>query len=58
MSKISKTELPGIRKRGMPQRAFMDVMREDVRTVTERELDAEGKRRWKLSRQTIRCSGP
>ena len=49
--RIMKMELPGKRKRGRPNRRFMDM---DMQVVGGREEDAEDRKRWK----SICCIDP
>ncbi|PME06485.1 hypothetical protein A8A06_13560 [Escherichia coli] len=53
--RMLKMELPGRRRRGRPQRRFMDVVKEDMQRVGVREEDARDRVRW---RQMIRCGDP
>ena len=48
-------ELPGERKRGRPNRRFMDVVKEDMAEVEVTEEDTEDRRNW---RWKIRCGDP
>ena len=48
-------ELPGKRKRGMPNMRFMDVVKEDMVEVEETEEDTEVRDSW---RRKIRCGDP
>lgn len=45
---MSKTELPGRRKREKPQTRFMDILKEDMKRVAVIEVDA---------RDMVRLSG-
>ena len=48
-------ELPGKRKRGRPNRRFMDVVKEDMAEVEVTEEDTEDMNNW---RWKIRCGDP
>lgn len=52
-----KTELPGRRKRGRPQRRSIDVVKQDIQTAGVTEEDAQ---RWDGvgRRQMICCDDP
>lgn len=40
-------ELQGRKKGGRPQRSFLDVVKEDMKTVGVREQDARDRVRWR-----------
>ena len=42
-----RMELPGKRKRGKPERRFMDAVREDMAVVEETEEDADDRTKWR-----------
>lgn len=42
-------QLPGKRRKGRPQRRFMDVVTEDVQRVGVTEEDARGRATWRQS---------
>ena len=48
-------ELPGKRKRVIPKRRFLDVVKEDMGEVGARETDVEDRTVW---RKMIRCGYP
>ena len=48
-------EQPEKRKRGRPERRFMDAVREDMTAVEVTEEDAEERTEW---RRRIRCGDP
>ena len=47
-----RMELPGMKKRGMPKRRFMDVVKEDMGEVELTADDTEDRNNW---RWKIRC---
>ena len=50
--RMLRVELPGKRKRGRPNRRFMDVVKEDMAEVEVTEEDEDRRtncRRWKIS---------
>ena len=52
---MPRMELPGRRKRGRPNRRFMDVVREDMAVVEVTEEDADDRNKW---RWKINCRNP
>ena len=50
--RMLRMELPGKRKRGRPNRRFMDVVKEDVAEVEVTEEDTVDRNNW---RRKIRC---
>lgn len=50
--KTLEVELPDKRSRRRPKRRCMDVLKKDMKLVSVREEDAEGRARWK---RMIRC---
>lgn len=46
--RILDIELPGMRKRGRPQRRFVDVVMEDIQTDGVTEEDARYRARWRM----------
>ena len=44
--KMMEMELPGKRKRGRPQRRFLDVVKEDMGEVVAKETDVENRMIW------------
>ena len=50
-----RMELPGKRKRGTPQRRFMDDVREEMAEVEVTEEDTEDRNNW---RRKIPCGDP
>ena len=53
--RMLRMELPGKRKRGRPNRRFMDVVKEDMAEVEVTEEDTVDRRNW---RKKIRCGDP
>ena len=53
--KIMEMELPGKRKTGKPKRRFLDVVKEDMEEVGEKETDIEDRKMWRMM---IRCGHP
>ena len=53
--RMLRMELPGKRKRGRPQRRFMDVVKEDMAEVEVTEEDTVDRNNW---RRKIRCGEP
>ena len=53
--RVIETELPGNRKRGRPNRRFLDLVKEDMAKVGAREMDVEDRTLW---RNIIRCGYP
>ena len=47
--------IPGKRKRGRPERRWMDLVREDVKMVGAREGDEVDRTLW---RRLLRCGDP
>ena len=50
--KMMEMELPGKRRRGRPKKRFLDVVKEDMGEVSEKETDVEDRKMWKIM---IRC---
>ena len=46
---------PGKRRRGRPQRRYMDNIREDMRKLGAKETDTQDRGRW---RSLTRCGNP
>ena len=53
--KMIEMELPGKRRRGRPKRRFLNLVKEDMGEVGEKETDVEDRMLW---RQIIRCGYP
>ena len=53
--KMMEMELPGKRRRGRPNRKFLDVVKEDMREVGVKETDVEDRKMWRMM---IRCGEP
>ena len=53
--KIVEMELPGKRRRGRPQRRFLDVVKKDMGEVGARETKGEYRTVW---RKMLRCGYP
>ena len=53
--KIMEMELPGKRRRGRPNRRFLDVVKEDMGEVGAKETDVEDRKVWRMM---IRCGHP
>ena len=53
--KMIEMELPGKRRRGIPKRRFLDVVKEDMREVGAKETGVEDRTVW---RQIICCGYP
>ena len=53
--KMMEMELPGKRKRGIPKRRFLDVVKEDMKEVGAKEIDIEDRKMWRMM---IRCGHP
>ena len=52
---VSEADLPGKRKRGRPERRFMDVVIENMAEVEVTEEDTVDRNNW---RRKIRCDDP
>ena len=50
--KMMEMELPGKRKKGRPKRRFLDVVKEDMGEVGEKEREVKNRTVW---RKMIRC---
>ena len=55
MKKDLEIELPGKRKRGRPNKRFLDVVKEDMGEVGAKETNVENRTVW---RKMIRCGYP
>ena len=53
--RMLRMEFPGKRKRGMPKRRFMDVVKEDMAEFEVMEEDTEDRNNW---RRKISCGDP
>ena len=53
--RLLRMEVPGKRRRGRPKRGYMDVVREDLKTVGGTLTDAAHRSIW---RRCIRCGDP
>ena len=53
--RMQRMELPGKRKRGRPNKRFLDVVKEDMAAVDGTEEDTEDRNNW---RWKIRCGDP
>ena len=51
--RMLEMELPGRRRRGRPERRFMDAVKEDMQIVGVRVEDTEKRLKWK----TVICCG-
>ena len=52
--KMMEMELPG-KRRGRPNRIFLDVVKEDMKEVGVKEMDIEDRKMWRMM---IRCGHP
>lgn len=55
VKRMPRLELPGKKDRGRPKRRCMDVVRDDMKLVDAREVDAEDIVKW---RQMIHFKDP
>ena len=53
--KMMEMELAGKRKRGRPNRRFLDALKEDMREVGVKKSDVEDRKMWRMM---IRCGHP
>ena len=53
--KMMEMELPGKRRRGRPNRRFLDVVKEDMGEVGAKETDVEDRKVWRMM---IHCGHP
>ena len=53
--KMMEMELPKKRKRGRPNRRFLDVVKEDMEEVGAKATDVEDRKAWRMM---IRCGHP
>ena len=53
--KMMEMELPGKRRRGRPNRRFLDAVKEDMKKVGVKETDVEDRKMWRMM---IRCGHP
>ena len=53
--KMMEMELPGKRKRGIPKKRFLDVVKEDMGEVGAKEMNVKDRKVWRMM---IRCGHP
>ena len=53
--KMMEMELPGKRRRGRPKRRFLDVVKENMKKISVKEMDIEDRKMWRMM---IRCGHP
>ena len=53
--RLLRMEVPGKRRKGRPKRRYMDVLREDLKTVRGTLTDAAHRSIW---RRCIHCGNP